>query len=136
MVERRNRTMTFEFDFRRKLLVVLMDLPQYEDDERDDQNHDPGALDELGDHLDDGNDSGSDAADAVERGLPFPPRSSRAQPVHHHPELGQREADEDPNRVEGDERVGLAAKDPDEDRGDQTKRDDAGRKAQPTAPRG
>src|SRR5437763_11602247 len=41
-----------------------------------------------------------------------------------------------PNRVERDERVGLAAKDPDDDRGDQTKRDDAVRKRQSIAARG
>ena len=46
-----------------------------DDQDRDDDDHDPGAEGELGDREDDGDDAGGDRADAVDDRAPPPARA-------------------------------------------------------------
>ena len=51
-MQRRDRTLPLELDLGGELHVVAMDLDQKRDDQRNDENDDPRALDELRHHLD------------------------------------------------------------------------------------
>ena len=109
---------------------------EQQDEERDDHDDDPRAVRELGPDLDDGDDAGRDRADAIERRLPLPALSLGPDPPPHHTGLRQREAEEDADRVERNERGGIAVEDPDEQHGDKRERDDAVREREPVAARG
>ena len=78
---------------------------EYEEGDRDD--HDPGALEELGQDHDDRDYAGGGGAEAVERGAGLPAGAVVALPVAHHAGLGERERGEDTDDVEVDQRVDV-----------------------------
>ena len=83
---------------------------------------------------DDRDDRRGDAADGVDRqALPPARRLRRASQCRIMPGLGDREVDEHADRVQRDERVGLALEDDHERRGDQAQRDDPAREGEPVA---
>jgi hypothetical protein len=55
------------------------------------------------------------------------------EPVTDHPRLGQGERDEDADRVERDQRVGLAPEEHDEERGEAAQHENAVREDEPVA---
>src|SRR5450756_2257444 len=68
--------------------IVGADPREEQDEERDRDDHDPGAARELGDQEDDGADAGHHGAHAVQRRPPLPACGPLAPPVHHEPGLG------------------------------------------------
>ena len=97
---------------------------------------DPSARGEFRHDLHDRHDRRGDRADAIERARHRQPGSSRAQPVHHHPRLRQREAHEHAERVERHERAVSPVKQDEGTRRRRAERDDAIREGEPVATRG
>ncbi len=80
------------------------------DHEQRQRDHDqPGALRELGRGHDDRGDTGEDRAEAVQQGFSTPAGAAFTAPVPDHADLRDREADEDADREERHEGVGVAA---------------------------
>ena len=76
---------------------------------RDQQDHDPGAVEELAFDDDQERDQGGERAEAVDRGFRAPAGTAAPQPQPHHAGLRQEEGEEHAHRIERDQAVGAAA---------------------------
>ena len=83
--------------------VVAVDPEEREDEERDRDDHEPGALRELGQDDDHENDAGGGGANGVDGGAALPARPAGPSPVAHHARLGEREGGENADHVEMDQ---------------------------------
>ncbi len=129
-------TQSFQRELRGHRFVVTLDRPEDRDEEGNEQDHDPGPVDELG-----GDDDGQDhsrgpGAQAIDGHLPGPARPAEPVPVAHHARLRQGEGQKNTQRIERDEPVGQAAKEDDQHRGQNGQGDDAVGKDQPVAQAG
>ena len=73
------------------------------------------------------------AARRIDAESPAPARLPDAQPVLDHPELAEREAQEDADRIERDERVRVATERPQDRERDRGQEDDPPRVGEPIA---
>ena len=113
--------------------IVTLDRVKHPDKDGDQQDDDPGAVNELGGDDDQHHDPGRQRAHAVDGRLPPPARSRLSVPMAHHARLRQREGEKDAHCVERNEPVGLPAKENDQTRSQESQGDDAVGKDQPVA---
>ena len=117
-----------------RLGVVLAPDEQHPGDERrDEQQHEPRAVDELHRGDDDRDDARQHAADGVDRQPPSPALRLGPDPVADHARLRDREVDEHAHRVQRDQGVGRGAAGDHDRAGDGAQQDDPGREREPVA---
>ena len=117
----------------RRAAVLVLDEQHHRDQDRDEDDDEVGAVDELLGHDDDEDDRGQDAAEPVDRGPPAPAGLLDVEPVPDHARLAEREAHEHADRVQRDQRVGVAAERPQEPERHAGQQDDAPRVGEPVA---
>ena len=96
-------------------VVVLVDRPEHQDDQRDHDDGDPRAGGELRHDDHDQHDPGGDAPDHVDDQPSLPVRFPQREVVTAHPELRQREPGEHAHRVQRDEQRDLGPERDDQD---------------------
>ena len=113
---------------------MAVDREQQAHEHGNDDEGDPGTLLELRDDDHDEDDAGHDGADPVDAGAPLPARLPGPTPSADEARLREREREENPDRVQGDE-LGDAPVEDREDRGrDERQRDDPEREREPLSP--
>ena len=113
--------------------VLAVDEQHHPDERRDEDDDQIGAGEELLVDHDPEHDRGQQAAERVDRRPPAPAGLALAPPVPDHPDLAQREAHEHADRVERDQRMGVAAERPQQPECDGRQQHDAPRVGQPVA---
>ena len=101
-----------------------MDEQHHPDEERDEDDDEVSPVNELDRRHDDEDEGSQDGAEPVDR-RPVPPAGfAMAVPMADHPDLRQGEADEDADRVERDQGVGVATEQDQQTRRDSRQEDD------------
>jgi len=112
-------------DLQAHVIVVLTGRLEDRDNRRNQQQHDPGALERCGDRHDDEHDAGHHRAEAVDERAGFPPRFPAGAPVDNHAGLRPGERHEHADHVQRQKQLSVAAERDDEDRCEDRQDDDA-----------
>ncbi len=113
--------------------VVTLDGAEHPDKGGDQQDDDPGPLDELADSDDQQGYAGRHRTQAVDSRLPLPAPPTLFVPMAHHPRLRQGEGEKSTYREQRDKPVSLPIKDDDQARSQESQGDDTVGKDQPVA---
>ena len=104
---------------------MVSDAAKHENEQRHEQKDNPGALQKFRAGNDHCRDTGRDGSDSVDDQFFTPVQSFFHQPAPDHPRLREREGDEDANRIQRNQRVGLAFEDDKEQAGEKPENHDS-----------